>query len=387
MKKALIHDWYTVYGGAERCIESFTNIWEDFDHFTLVDSLNNQEREVVLKGKNTTTSFIQKLPFGKRKYRSYLPLFPLAIEQFDLRDYDLILSSSSSVAKGVLTRPDQLHISYVHSPVRYAWDLYFQYLKESKLDRGLKGLFARRVLHKIRNWDFITANRPDYYIANSEYISRRIKKIYNKEAIVIYPPVDVNSFSVSNDKRGEYYITCSRMVPYKKVDLIVSAFAKTEKKLIVIGEGPDYDKIKRSKTDNVQLLGFVDKKEMIALLKEAKAFIFAAEEDFGIAPVEAQACGVPVIAFGKGGVLETVNGIHIGEFDFEGKTGVFFDRQDIDSLLNALRFFEQNEDKFNKWVIRKNAENFSAERFEIEIKKTIEELYSNWKKTNKRIVT
>lgn len=379
MKKALIHDWYTVYGGAERCIESFTNIWDDFDHFSLIDDLNEEDRKVILKGKKTVNSFIQRLPFGKKKYRSYLPLFPLAIEQFDLNDYELIISSSSSVAKGVLTRPDQLHISYVYSPVRYAWDLYSQYLKESKLEKGIKGFFARYFLFKLRTWDYSTANRPDQYIAISKYVAKRIKKIYNKEALVIYPPVDTNSFNIS-ETTEDYYITCSRMVPYKKIDLIVEAFSKTEKKLIVIGDGPDYKKIERLAAPNVQLLGFLEKNKVLDLIKRAKAFIFAAEEDFGIAPIEAQAAGVPVIAFGKGGILETVNGqFPNNPVPRENMTGVFFKEQTSSSLLEALSFFEKNENLFDKKIIRKNAQQFSIERFEKEFKDTVESIYKNWK--------
>jgi glycosyltransferase involved in cell wall biosynthesis len=379
MKKALIHDWYTVYGGAERCIESFTNIWDDFDHFSLIDDLNVEDRKVILKGKKTVNSFIQRLPFGKKKYRSYLPLFPLAIEQFDLNDYELIISSSSSVAKGVLTRPDQLHISYVYSPVRYAWDLYAQYLKESKLEKGIKGFFARYFLFKLRTWDYSTANRPDQYIAISKYVAKRIKKIYNKEALVIYPPVDTNSFNIS-ETTEDYYITCSRMVPYKKIDLIVEAFSKTEKKLIVIGDGPDYKKIERLAASNVQLLGFLEKNKVLDLIKRAKAFIFAAEEDFGIAPIEAQAAGVPVIAFGKGGILETVNGqFPNNPVSRENMTGVFFKEQTSSSLLEALSFFEKNENLYDKKIIRKNAQQFSIERFEREFKDTVESIYKNWK--------
>ena len=379
MKKALIHDWYTVYGGAERCIESFTNIWDDFDHYSLIDDLNEEDRKVILKGKQTVNSFIQRLPFGKKKYRSYLPLFPLAIEQFDLNEHELVISSSSSVAKGVLTRPDQLHISYVYSPVRYAWDLYAQYLRESKLEKGLKGFLARYFLFRLRSWDYSTANRPDHYIAISKYVAKRIKKIYNKEAIVIYPPVDTNSFNIS-ETTEDYYITCSRMVPYKKIDLIVESFSKTEKKLIVIGEGPDYKKIKHLAGPNVQLLGYLEKNRVLNLIKRAKAFIFAAEEDFGIAPIEAQAAGVPVIAFGKGGILETVN----GQFSdnpvlMENLTGVFFKEQTSGSLLEALSFFEENEKMFDKNIIRKNAQQFSIERFEKEFKDTVESLYRNWK--------
>ena len=379
MKKALIHDWYTVYGGAERCVESFTNIWVDFDHFSLVDDLSDENRSIILKNKKTTNSFIQKLPFGKKKYRSYLPLFPMAIEQFDLSDYEVIISSSSSVAKGVLTRPDQLHISYVYSPVRYAWDLYHQYLRESGLETGVKGFLAKYFLHRLRLWDYSTANRPDHYIAISKYVAERIRKIYNKESIVIYPPVDTKSFTIS-ESTGDYYITCSRMVPYKKIDLIVEAFAKTDKRLIVIGEGPDYQKIKQLATKNIELLGFLEKNKVLNLIKKAKAFIFAAEEDFGIAPIEAQAAGVPVIAFGKGGILETVKGQFANE-EIIGSaiTGIFFEQQNIASLLNAVKYFEKNYAIFDKETIRQNAQKFSVERFEKEFRETVEELYKNWK--------
>ncbi len=377
MKKALIHDWYTQYSGAERCIESFTNIWDDFDHFTLVDTLTDEQRGKVLKGKKTNTSFIEKLPFGKKKYRSYLPLFPLAIEQFDLNEYDLIISSSSAISKGVLTRPDQLHISYVYSPIRYAWDLYFQYLKESGLNKGIKGFIAKYFLHKLRIWDVSTANRPDHYIAISHYIAARIKKIYNKESIVIYPPVDTKSFTIS-DKKEDYYVTCSRMVPYKKINLIVEAFSKTNKKLIVIGDGPDFKKIKKLATSNIDLMGHIEKTAMIEILRKARAFVFAAEEDFGIAPIEAQACGVPVIAFAKGGVLETIKGCFITDNLVEDNTGVFFKEQTIGSLLGAIEFFERHEQVFDKHIIRKQAEVFSKERFEKEFKKTIEQLYNCW---------
>ncbi len=380
MKKALVHDWYTQYSGGERCIESFTNIWDDFDHFTLVDTLTNEQREKVLKGKKTNTSFIEKLPFGKKKYRSYLPLFPLAIEQFDLNEYDLIISSSSAISKGVLTRPDQLHICYVYSPIRYAWDLYFQYLKESGLNKGIKGFIAKYFLHKLRIWDVSTANRPNHYIAISHYIAARIKKIYNKESIVIYPPVDTKSFTIS-EKKEDYYVTCSRMVPYKKINLIVEAFSKTNKKLIVIGDGPDFRKIKKLATSNVDLMGHVGKIEMIEILRKARAFVFAAEEDFGIAPIEAQACGVPVIAYAKGGVLETINGCFVTDNIEDRHTGVFFKEQTIDSLLDAIQFFETHEHSFDKPTIRKHAEFFSKERFEKEFKETIEGIYDRWRKS------
>ncbi|MEX0361884.1 MAG: glycosyltransferase, partial [Allomuricauda sp.] len=339
--------------------------------------------KIILKGKTTTNSLIQRLPFGRKKYRNYLPLFPLAIEQFDLSGYDLVLSSSSSVAKGVLTTHDQLHISYVYSPVRYAWDLHAQYLRESNLEKGFKGFMAKFFLHRLRLWDSSTANRPDQYIAISKYVAKRIKKVYDKEALVIYPPVDTKSFTISQET-DDYYITCSRMVPYKKIDLIVEAFSKTDKKLLVIGEGPDYDKIKKLAGPNVKLLGYLEKQEVLKLIKRAKAFIFAAEEDFGIAPIEAQAAGVPVIAYGRGGILETVNGeFPSGSPIKKGATGVFFEEQKTQSLLNAVDYYESNVETFDKMEIRASVERFSIERFEKEIKETIETLYNNWQKQNK----
>lgn len=378
MKKAFVHDWLTVYGGAERCVESFTNIWDDFDFFSLIDCLSDEHRQIMLKGKHAQTSFISKLPFAAKKYRNYLPLFPFAIEQFDLSKYDLVVSSSHSVAKGVITRPDQLHICYIYSPVRYAWDLYFQYLKESSLDRGIKGTIAKYFLHRLRIWDAITANRPDHYVAISKYIAGRVRKVYDKHADVIYPPVDTDNFTVGTNTE-DYYITFSRMVPYKRIDLIAEAFSASGKKLIIIGDGPEMDKVKAKSGKNVEILGYQSKETIIDLTKKAKAFIFAAEEDFGIAPVEAQASGVPVIAFGKGASMETINGVFVQQEMQTGVTGVFFDRQTVDSLNTAVNFFEKNYDKFDKELIRQNAVRFSRQRFELEIKSYIENKYNEFK--------
>lgn len=379
INKALIHDWYTQYRGGERCVASITNIWKSFDHFTLVNTLDEKDCKEVFKNVKPTTSFIEKLPFGKKKYRTYLPFFPLAVEQFDLSQYELVISSSSCVAKGVLTRHDQLHISYVHSPVRYAWDLYHQYLRESGLHKGIKGFFAKYFLHKLRIWDVATANRPDFYIANSKYVAKRIKKVYNKDAKVIYPPVETEAFQISNTTE-DYYVTCASLVPYKKVDLIVKVFSKLNKKLIVIGDGPDYKKIKRLSSQHIELKGYLDNKEKVEILKKARAFVFAADEDFGISPIEAQACGVPVIAFAKGGALETIKGVFVSEKSrVNDNTGVYFKEQSIQSLTEAVHFFEQNEHHFDKKIIKQHAELFSRERFEKEFKKTVEELYVQWK--------
>ena len=369
MKKALIHDWFSTYAGAEKCVESFTNVWDDFEIYGLIDFLSERDRDKILKGKRAHTSFIQKLPFAKGKYRNYLPLFPLAIEQFDLSSYDVVLSSSHAVAKGVLTHSNQLHIAYIHTPIRYAWDLYHQYLRESGLDRGLKGMLAKYFLHKIRLWDASTANRVDHYVANSRYIARRIEKIYDKPSDVIYPPVDVDKFTL-REAKDEFYLTASRMVPYKKIDLIVEAFSQTDKKLLVIGDGPDIEKIKSKASKNIELLGFADDKTMVDLMGQAKAFVFAAEEDFGITPVEAQACGTPVICFGRGGALETVQ---------EGISGLYFMEQNVKELLGAVAKFEQNRDKFEPVKIRENSLRFSRARFESEIKSYVEKKYKEFK--------
>ncbi len=368
MKKALVHDWFSVYAGSEKCVESFTNIWDDFEIYSLIDFLSNEDREIILKGKQAHTSFIQNAPKAKTKYRNYLPFFPLAIEQFDLSEYDVILSSSHAVAKGVLTHSNQLHISYVHTPIRYAWDLYHQYLKESGLDTGLKGKLAKYFLHKIRMWDISTINRVDHYIANSHYIAKRIKKVYGKESTVIYPPVDVERFKLCEEKE-DFYLTASRMVPYKKIDLIVEAFSKTDKELVVIGTGPDMDKIKSFAGKNIEFLGFASNEVLLDYMQKAKAFVFAAEEDFGIVPVEAQACGTPVICLGKGGTKETV---------IDGVTGVHFEKQTVNSLLNAIDRFEALE--FDSTKIREHALQFSKERFEKEIEAFVNEKYEIFKK-------
>ena len=369
MKKALIHDWFSTYAGAEKCVESFTNVWDDFEIYGLIDFLSDADRDKILKGKRAHTSFIQKLPFAKSKYRNYLPLFPLAIEQFDLSGYDVVLSSSHAVAKGVLTHSNQLHIAYIHTPIRYAWDLYHQYLRESGLDRGLKGVLAKYFLHKIRIWDAASANRVDHYVANSRYIARRIEKIYGKPSDIIYPPVDVDKFTLREAKE-EFYLTASRMVPYKKIDLIVEAFSQTDKKLVVVGDGPDMAKIKSKAGKNVELLGFADDEAMRDLMGRAKAFVFAAEEDFGITPVEAQACGTPVICFGRGGARETV---------LDGESGLYFMEQNAKELLAAVAKFEQNYDKFEPTKIRENSLKFSRARFEAEIKSCVEKKYEEFK--------
>jgi glycosyltransferase involved in cell wall biosynthesis len=374
MKVAVVHDWLTDMGGAEKVLKSILNIYPNADIYTIVCGMTNKQLSSLGIHKPVNTSFIQRLPFGIKKYRSYLPLMPLAIQQFDLSSYDLIISSSYCVAKGVLTGPDQLHISYCHSPVRYAWDLQGQYLKESGIERGFKSILARYFLNKIRDFDVRSSFSVDKYIANSTFIQRRIEKFYRRESEVIYPPVDTESFTLLENKQN-YYITCSRLVPYKKVDLIVNAFKEMpDKKLLVVGEGPDYKKIKESLPPNVTLLGFLEYSDLISKIQNAKAFIYAAEEDFGIVPVEAQACGTPVIGFGKGGLVDTVK---------DGVTGIHFKEQNAISIINAVLEFETTANLSSAEVISKHAQQFGSERFEKELSEYILTVIKEFnKKTN-----
>ena len=368
---AVVHDWLPVYAGAERVLEQIISVLPGLDLFSLIDFLPDDQR-AFLQGKSVQTSFIQRLPFARKKYRNYLPLAPFAIEQFDLGAYEVIVSSSYVVAKGVLTSADQLHVSYVHSPVRYAWDLHFQYLREGKLERGVKSFLARLILHYMRLYDASSANRVDLFIANSGHVARRIWKTYRRKARVIYPPVDTEAFALCT-RKDDYYLTVSRQVPYKRIDLIVEAFsAMPDRELIVIGDGPDHEKIRAKAGPNVTLLGYQPPEVVQQYMQQARAFVFAAQEDFGIVPVEAQACGTPVIAYGRGGALETV---------VPEETGTFFDRQSVESLTEAVERFEAGRDRMDPERIRQHAERFSIERFRKEFKELINEAYDVFTRT------
>lgn len=353
LRVALVHEWFVDYSGSERVVEQILNIFPQADLFAQVEFLPDDLKDFI-QHKPVKTSFVQKLPGAKKHYRSYLPLMPLAVEQFNLSEYDLVISSNHAVAKGVITGPDQLHISYVHSPIRYAWDLTHQYLRESNLQKGLKGWLAKLILHRVRMWDVCSANGVDFFVANSDFIRRRIRKTYNRFAEVIHPPVAIDSFALCRNK-ADYYVTASRMVPYKQMSLIVEAFSgMPERELIVIGDGPEFGKIKTLAGPNIKLLGYQPFDVLHEHLRRARAFVFAAEEDFGITPVEAQACGTPVIAFARGGALETVA---------EGRTGVFFEEQTPNSLQAAVAAFERIGDLFQSEEIRAHAERFSVDRF------------------------
>lgn len=375
---ALVHEWLVSYAGSEQVSAAILRKIPQADLFATIDFLTDEQRK-HFSGKFAKTTFIQHLPKAPKKYQSYLPLMPLAVEQHDLSDYNVVISSSHAVAKGVLTGPDQLHISYVHSPIRYAWDLQHQYLREAGLGKGLKGWLAKWILHKIRLWDYRTAHGVDHFVANSQFIARRIKKVYGRDATVIYPPVAVHDFTPVEQKE-DFYFTASRMVPYKRMDLIVEAFsAMPDKRLVVIGDGSEFDKIKSKASTNIELMGYQSFSVLKDHMQRAKAFVFAAEEDFGITPVEAQACGTPVIAFGKGGALETVRPLK-----YSSPTGLFFHEQTVESLCQAVQQFEANHDAFTAKACRQNAERFSTERFECEFAKFVAEKWNEFS-VNKQI--
>lgn len=369
MRVAVIHEWLVNYAGSERVLEQILLCYPDADLFSLVDFLPDGQRNFI-QDKSVTTSFIQKLPKARTHYRSYLPLMPLAVEQLNVSGYDLVISSSHAVAKGVLTGPDQVHVCYCHSPIRYAWDLQHQYLHEADLERGLKSGMARALLHYVRLWDTRTANGVDAFVANSSFIARRIAKVYGRQARVIYPPVDVAAFSI-HERKEEYYLAASRMVPYKKMPMIVEAFASMpDKRLVVIGDGPEFEKCKVVAGRNVELLGYQPLEVLRHHMQRAKAFIFGAQEDFGIIAVEAQACGTPVIAYGKGGALETVVGLTSDDDNSRVNavipTGLFYCEQSVAGTIEAVRQFEKVQDRFVPLVCRENAMRFSPERFRAE---------------------
>jgi glycosyltransferase involved in cell wall biosynthesis len=370
VKIAIVHEWFITYAGSEKVLAAMLSEYPDADVFCLVDFLSDEDRARIA-GKHPTTSFLQRIPFARRIYKNLLPLMPLAVEQFDLSHYDVIISNSHAVAKGVITGPDQLHICYCYTPMRYAWDLQHQYLAEARM-RGLHGAAARWILNRMRIWDVRTASGVDHFIACSKYIARRIKKTYRRDASVIYPNVAVEDFAVGH-KKNDFYLTASRMVPYKKMRLIVEAFARMpDRKLVVIGDGPQFKEAKAIATSNVALLGYQPFEVLKTNLQEAKAFIFAAEEDFGIAPLEASACGTPVLAFGKGGASETVS---------HGVTGLHFHEQSADAICDIVERFETTKLNFDPQRLRAHAEQFSTALFRKQFRSFVDSAWAAHQRT------
>jgi len=374
MKYALVHEWLTpkATGGSELVVrEILSHI--DADLYALID-FESVNLHSYLYGRKIGTTFLQYFPLARNGVQKYLPLLPLAIEQLDLREYNVILSSSHAVAKGVLTSPQQLHICYCHTPMRYAWDLTFDYLNASPLGRGLPGMPTRYILHRLRQWDVTSANRVDYFIANSQHTARRIWRCYRREAKVIYPPVNCDRFTFKPQKE-DFYLTVSRLVSYKKVSAIVEAFNQLGYPLVIIGGGSELKTIRQLAKPNIQVLGEQPNEVVEKYMANAKAFVYAACEDFGIALVEAQACGTPVIAYGGGGALETV--LDIRQFPETG-TGLLFDKQTPKSLADAIETFSKIEGQFNPESCRAQAAKFNPKIFEISYLAFIEDCCQNF---------
>ena len=356
---ALVHEWLTpkATGGSELVVrEILKHI--DADLYALIDFESVNPNSYLYQRKIGTT-FLQHFPFARSGVQKYLPFLPLAIEQLDLRHYDVILSSSHAVAKGVLTAPHQLHVCYCHTPMRYAWDLTFDYLHSSRVGRGLPGVWTRHLLHQLRQWDVISANRVDYFIANSKNTARRIWRCYRRPAEVIYPPVEVDRFPFQAQKQ-DFYVTVSRLVSYKKIALIVRAFNQLGRPLIVIGGGSELLQLQQVAKPNVQILGWQSDAAVEHYMSQAKAFVYAAYEDFGIAPVEAQACGTPVIAYGAGGTLETVRDLR---HHHQG-TGILFPHQTEAAIVEAVKAFEQHQKKVEPEILRAHAFSFHPKVFQ-----------------------
>lgn len=359
MKVAIVHEWLDTYAGSERVLEQLLLAWPGADLFAVCDFLPGAER-AFLGGRTPRTSFIQRLPGARKHFRKYLALMPVAIEQFDMTGYDLVVSSNHAVAKGVLTGPGQLHVSYVHSPMRYAWDLQHQYLRESGSDRGLKGLVVRWMLHRLRIWDRSSAAGVDVLVGNSRYIAERINKVWRREAEVVHPPVDIARFSLERQKQ-DHYLVASRMVPYKRVELVAEAFrGMPDLELRIIGDGTSMSAVRRAAGDapNIGFLGRVDQPTLVREMQQAAAAIHAAEEDFGIAIVEAQACGTPMIAFARGGAADIVR-----PPPDPSPTGLLFAEQTAGSLARAVRQFAANRASFTPDACRANAERFGEATF------------------------
>lgn len=361
MKIALVHDWFNDIGGAEKVVREILVCYPDADVFSLIDFYDEQKRDTYLLGKKAKTSFIQYIPFAKKFYRFLFPLFPLAIESLDLSEYDIIISSSSSVAKGIQKTKSQLHICYCHSPVRYAWDLRQDYLNVISSNLVRKGF--NFFLNRLQKWDLKSNERVDFFIANSENVKKRIKNNYGRDSVVVFPPVDINNFEMTRHKEN-YYFTVSRLVSYKKIEQIILAFKKfPHLKLIVAGDGPNRKKLKKIASKNVEILGFISTEVLKEKIKYAKAFIANANEDFGITVVEAQASGTPIIVPFIGGYKETVN-----EF-----TGQFFEKQTVQNIESAIEYFETTRKKYLEIDFYNNIKRFDKSRFQKEFKEYVNE--------------
>ena len=372
MRIALIHDWLDTWAGGEQCLAHILALYPNAELFALVDFLPADLRTRI-GGRCARTTFLQQLPGARRRFRHYLPLFPRAIESLDVSGFDLVISSSHAIAKGVRTHKNQLHICYCYSPIRYAWDLRDQYLRQVGLEHGARSWLVRRVLNRIQRWDRATSGRVDHFVAISRHIAARIEQCYGRSSSIIYPPVDLPTAPPAEHERRSY-VTVSRLVPYKRIDLIAAAFRELpDRELVVIGDGPERSRIEAAAGPNVRLLGQVTDSERDAWLAQARAFVFAADEDFGIAPLEAQAWGTPVIAYGRGGATETIRGQEEAT-----PTGVFFDVQTPEAIAASVRRFEASADPISAGACRANAERFAASRFRAEFAAFVDRRYAEF---------
>jgi glycosyltransferase involved in cell wall biosynthesis len=368
-----VHEWLLDFAGSERVLAEILRCFPQADLFALVDHMHDRDRD-LLGGKRAATTFLQRMPGLRSHLRYYLPLMPFAIEQLDVTGYDLVISSSHAVAKGVIVSPDALHVSYVHSPMRYAWDLQFVYLREERLERGLRGLALRWLLHRLRLWDHRSAAGVDRFVANSRFVARRVLKAYRREAEVIYPPVDTDFFSPEG-MREDYYVAVSRLIGYKRIDLLIDAFAQLPKlRLVVVGGGPQYARLKAAAPANVEFAGHLPADALRDKIRRARAFLFPTVEDFGMSPVEAMACGTPVIALRRGGAAETVAGL-----ESEAPTGVFFEEQTVAAVITAVRTFEDQRQRISAAACRSRAERYSAARFRREFTELVNGAYAQWR--------
>ncbi|MEP7208071.1 MAG: glycosyltransferase [Casimicrobiaceae bacterium] len=376
MRVGVVHDWLDTWRGGEVVLAEILRVYPDATLFALVDHLDDADRQ-RLNGRRVHTSFIDRLPFSRSRFRMYLPLFPAAIASLDLAGFDLVLSSSHAFAKGVRVLPSQLHVCYCYTPMRYAWDLQDQYLRQTGLDGGLRGLAARALLGRLRDWDRRTSKRVDHFIAISHFIARRIRTTYGRDASVIYPPVSVAASSrpeVRRHVRDDTYVTVSALVPYKRIDVLAEAFRLLpDRTLVVIGDGPDRARLLRTAPANVRFLGRISDDARDLEVATARGFVYAAEEDFGIAPLEAQGLGTPVIAFAHGALAETIRGL-----DHAQPTGVLFGEQSAGAAAAAIRAFESAPQRIASEACRANAARFASGRFRDELRECIAGWYHDF---------
>ena len=363
LKIAIVHDWCPSFRGGERVLAELCAMFPGAEVFTLFDFLPREVKDTYFPDVTFHTSVANGFPWVKNYYRGLFFACPFLIEQFDVTGFDVVISSSAAFARGVITRPDQLHLSYIHSPVRYAWDEQFSYLGQGRLGYGPKGLAFRYLLHKLRTWDTRTAHGPDLMLANSSYVKARIRRIYGRDAEVVFPPVSMNELAFSAEK-GDYYITASFLAPYKRTDLVIQAFNEMpSRRLIVVGDGQQSSKLRALAKRNIEFAGFLPRRAYVEAVAKARALVFAGCEDFGIALAEAQACGTPLIAFNRGGACDIVR--ELGRAD--RPTGILFRKQTVDAVKGAVELFEARSTQLLPEACRENALRFSAERFRAEI--------------------